>query len=159
MTIEFKRSAASALLAAAMAGGSFALAGPAQASCNPNTGCLPRPVDVMEVGGEYGFRYYVKPHSLDIVQNSSSHIYITGLRWSKWTGGYGVHGLIRGSATGTGTAHATDTGRHKVTVYLWAVTNYGVNAFTYYDQLSIHGDSHVAKRWTWSNRHSKWYRS
>ena len=117
--------------------------------------CLAR-ASVQEVGGQFNYRYVVKPRTLDIVQTRSEHIYATGLHWTKWTGGYGVHGLFGGSATGAGTLHATGSGPHSITIYLWDVRNGGVNAFTYYEKLSIHGDSHVAERWNWSNHGSKW---
>jgi len=146
--------ACAAVLAGASATGGATTAAAAQVTCNPNTGCLPRPADVFEAGTEPG--YYVRPATLDIVQNHSEHIYVTGLHWSTWTGGYGVHGLIRGTARGTGTVHATGTGARIATIYLWDVTNGGTNAFTYYGQLSIHGDRAVSARWHWSMLAAKW---
>jgi hypothetical protein len=129
----------------------------AQASCNPNTGCLPRPTDVMEVGGQLGQRYVVRPKTLDVVQSGSRHIYATGLNWSRWTGGYGVHGLIPGSARGTGLVHVVSTGSvRRAWIYLSAVTNGGVNAFTFYDKMRIRGDPGVATYWTWSVRTGTW---
>src|ERR1700722_10290480 len=94
----------------------------------------------MEVGGRYGTRYVVKPKTLDIVQNHSSHLYVTGLRWSKWTGGYGRHGVIHGRASGAGVLHAKGVPSRKTTIYLSDVQNGGVTAFTYYRKMSIHGD-------------------
>jgi hypothetical protein len=147
-----------AVIAAAAVGAGLSGSGAAEAACNPNTGCLPRPVSVQEVGGSLSYRYVVRPGSLDIVQTRSDHIYATGLHWSRWSGGYGVHGLFGGSAKGTGTLHATGSAPHRVTIYLWNVRSYGVNAFTAYEDLSIHGDSHVAGVWYWSNHTDRWVR-
>src|ERR1700722_9618786 len=113
--------AAGVVMAASIAGIGLTTTAAAHASCNPNTGCLPRPTDVMEVGSQF---YAVRPRTLDIVQNRSNRIYVTDLRWSRWTGGYGIHGLILGSARGTGVVHVTN--RHSVrraTIYLSRVTN------------------------------------
>lgn len=159
MTARLSRSMVGvAVIAVSVAGVALGTIGAAEAKCDPNTGCLPRPTSVQEVGGKFNYRYVVKPRTLDIVQTRSEHIYATGLHWTKWTGGYGVHGLFGGSATGAGTLHATGSGPHSITIYLWDVRNGGVNAFTYYEKLSIHGDSHVAERWNWSNHGSKWVR-
>jgi hypothetical protein len=153
-----KSMAGVAVIAASVIGTGLGAAGAAEAACNPNTGCLPRPVSVQEVGGQFDYRYVVKPKTLDIAQTSVDHIYATGMHWSKWTGGYGVHGLFGGSAKGTGLLHATGSGSHAATIYLWDVRNGGTNAFTYYEKLSIHGDSHVTSHWYWSNQSSKWVR-
>ncbi|MGO9296838.1 MAG: hypothetical protein ACLP52_23670 [Streptosporangiaceae bacterium] len=145
-----------AALTAASVTGVAATTAIAQAGCNPNTGCLPRPTDVLEVGRQL-VNYHVRPKTLDILQNQSDHIYVTGLHWSRWNGGYGVHGLIAGSARGTGLVHATGTGAPRpATIYLWDVTNGGVNAFTYYDKMSIHRDRAVAPYWRWNTRAAKW---
>ena len=146
--------AAGGIALAAISASTFVSA--AQASCNPNTGCLPRPTDVMEVGGAYGQRYVVKPRTLDIVQTRSNHIYASGLRWSKWTGGYGKNGLIPGSARGTGYLHATGKPTRHVTIYLTRVTNGGVNAFTFYKRMAITGDPRVPSHWYWKVRTGKW---
>jgi len=156
MVIRISTPAGAAALAAAIIWSGAGAASSAPASCNPNTGCLPRPVSVQEVGGPFGYRYVVRPKTLDIVQTKSEHIYATGLHWSRWTGGYGVHGLFGGSAEGTGTLHATGSGSRRVTIYLWDVLNGGVNAFTYYEKLSIHGDGHVPAYWHWSNTAGRW---
>lgn len=151
-----KPMAAAAVIAASVIGTGLGVAGTAHAACNPNTGCLPRPVSVQEVG-PFGYQYVVKPKTLDIVQTSTDHIYATGLHWSRWTGGYGVHGLFGGSATGTGVLHATGSGPRAVTIHLWDVRNGGTNAFTYYEKMSIQGDPHVMSYWYWSNQ-GKWVR-
>ena len=150
MITRFCASAGAVTMAAAIIWSGVGAASSAQASCNPNTGCLPRPVSVQEYGGPLGYRYAVRPRTLDIVQTESEHIYATGLHWSRWTGGYGVHGLFGGSAKGTGILHATGSGSRPVTIYLWDVLNGGVNAFTYYEKLSIHNDPHVPAYWHWA---------
>jgi hypothetical protein len=113
----------------------------------------------MEVGGPYGTRYVVKPKTLDIVQDRSEHLYVTGLHWSKWTGGYGKHGLIRGSARGTGFVHATGARSRAASLYLSDVQNGGVNAFTYYLKMNIYRDPAVFSQWTWHMRLGKWQHS
>ena len=77
------------------------------------------------------------------------------MHWSRWTGGYGKHGLIAGRARGTGHLRGCDEGCFtlgRVTIVLSRVTNFGVNAATYYERLHIIGGKHVAHYWHWSQR-------
>jgi hypothetical protein len=114
-----------------------------------------RPANAFEAGPDP--HYYVRPTTLYVVENNSEHIYITGLRWSEWAGGYGVHGLIGGAARGTGILHFTGAGTPSiVTIHLWDVTNGGTNAFTYYRQMSIRSDRAVPDRWYWNRAAAKW---
>jgi hypothetical protein len=153
MTIRARWLGLGLSLAVACAGAGAAVPSIAAASCNPNTGCLPRPTDVMEVGGQY----VVRPKTLDIVQTRSAHIYATGLTWSRWTGGDGLNGLIAGSARGVGRVHVAGTGSdRRAWIYLSRVSSGGANAFTYYDKMTIRGDPGVATYWTWHMRSRTW---
>jgi hypothetical protein len=118
--------------------------------CNPNTGCLPRPADANQAGGGYA----VRPHTLKI-ERGGPELTAYGMHWSRWTGGYGKHGLIAGRARGTGHLRGCDEGCFslgRVTIVLSRVTNFGVNAATYYERLHIIGGKHVAHYWHWSQR-------
>jgi hypothetical protein len=140
---------------AAVAGLGATAAEGSRAPCNPNTGCLPRPVDVFEGGSG---RYVVKPSKL-VLETGGPMVYASGLRWSKWTGGYGRHGLISGSARGTGKLYGVDARKSdlgRVTIDLYDVRNGGVNAFTYYGRLRIVGGRDVAHWWHYSLRASEW---
>jgi hypothetical protein len=144
------------LAGAFMLGLGLSTAGVAQAACNPNTGCLPRPTDVLEAGTG---SYYVKPHTLYLLRGGPN-VWITGIRWSTWSGGYGRQGLIGGSADGTGTLRAAGEGNHnlgRVTIRLYDVTNGGVNACTYYEKAHLTGGGKsVVHYWRWSNRENQW---
>jgi hypothetical protein len=82
-----------------------------------------------------------------------------GMHWSRWTGRYGRHGLIAGRAGGIGHLHGCDEGCFslgRVTIVLSGVTNFGVNATTYYERLHIIGGKHVAHYWHWSRHHDNY---
>jgi hypothetical protein len=117
-------------------------------ACNPNTGCLPRPADANQAGGAFA----VRPRTLTI-ERGGLELVADGLHWSAWTGGYGQHGLIAGSARGTAQLRGCDPGCSslgRVTIVLSGVRNFGANAATYYESLHIVGGHHVARYWRWS---------
>jgi hypothetical protein len=81
------------------------------------------------------------------------------MHWSRWTGRYGRHGLIAGRAGGIGHLHGCDEGCFslgRVTIVLSGVTNFGVNATTYYERLHIIGGKHVAHYWHSSRHHDNY---
>jgi hypothetical protein len=148
--------ASAALIATAGLGiGTATAVTSAQASaCNPNSGCLPRPPDANQAGGAYS----VRPHTVKI-ERGGPELTAYGMHWSRWTGGYGRHGLIAGRARGIGYLRGCDEGCFRlgrVRIVLSDVTNFGVNAATYYERLHIIGGKHVAHYWRWSWRYSSY---